>query len=40
MGKWCEDCSKKENCGVKYDAEVQDMVVAFCVYKENQHTER
>ena len=39
MSKWCEDCSKNEYCGVKYDAETEGMVVTFCVYKENQHTD-
>lgn len=36
MSKLCEDCSKKENCGVKYDAEVEGMIVTYCVYKVNQ----
>lgn len=36
MSKLCEDCNKKENCGVKYDAEVESMIVTYCVYKVNQ----
>lgn len=36
MSKLCEDCGKKEECGIKYDAELEDMVVTFCVQKVNQ----
>ena len=30
----CNNCNKSSNCGIKYDAEHDEMVITFCMNKE------
>ena len=34
-GRPCEGCKNAEYCGIKYDAETQEMYISYCVKRED-----